>query len=134
MTTPSPLNPEAAAGIDLKRRCPFKVRLALDILLASPSVRVNLDDLAARVHYDKYHLSRLFVRHFNAPPARLHRALRLAHAARLIREGRPSSSVAAELGFADQSHLTRLFRRAYRVTPSVYARAHRSQPHSGGLP
>jgi AraC-like DNA-binding protein len=30
--------------------------------------------------------------------------------------------VAAAVGFADQAHLTRWFRRAYGITPAVYQR------------
>jgi transcriptional regulator GlxA family with amidase domain len=37
--------------------------------------------------------------------------MRLARARRLLRDGRTPAHVAAELGFADQSHLNRFFKR-----------------------
>ena len=47
---------------------------------------------------------------------------RLHLARRLIVAGQPLSAVAAEAGFSDQSHLTRLFGRSYGMTPGAYAR------------
>ncbi|MEK6291998.1 MAG: helix-turn-helix domain-containing protein, partial [Paraburkholderia tropica] len=47
---------------------------------------------------------------------------RLRAARRLLAAGRTPAQVAAEVGFADQSHLGRWFRRAYRMTPAAYRR------------
>jgi AraC-like DNA-binding protein len=104
-------------------RCPCRVRRALELLLASEGELVSLERLAECTSYDKFHLSRLFVRYFNAPPARLHRQFRLSRAATLLRAGHTVGATAAELGFADQSHFTRLFKRLYGVPPGAYARA-----------
>ena len=40
----------------------------------------------------------------------------------LLRRGLAVGEVAHALGFADQSHLGRWFRRAYRLTPADYRR------------
>ena len=48
--------------------------------------------------------------------------LRLARARRLLAQGQTPAEVAMALGFADQSHLGRWFRRAYRLTPADYRR------------
>ena len=37
-----------------------------------------------------------------------------------LRNGMAPAAVAAEIGFADQSHLGRAFRRAFGVTPGCY--------------
>lgn len=37
--------------------------------------------------------------------------------------GQPPAAVAAVVGFADQAHLTRWFRRTYGITPAAYQRA-----------
>jgi AraC-like DNA-binding protein len=42
------------------------------------------------------------------------------HAQTLLREGVPPSVVATEVGFFDQSHLGRHFRRTVGVTPGNY--------------
>ena len=38
----------------------------------------------------------------------------------LIREGRTLATAAAECGFVDQSHLTRVFRRQFGFTPGAW--------------
>ena len=48
--------------------------------------------------------------------------LRLEHAGELIRRGRPLVDAALETGFSDQSHLTRLFKTHYGVTPGEFRR------------
>ncbi|MFS2116612.1 helix-turn-helix domain-containing protein, partial [Herbaspirillum frisingense] len=40
----------------------------------------------------------------------------------LLAAGHDPAQVAADAGFADQSHLGRWFRRAYRITPAAYRR------------
>ena len=46
---------------------------------------------------------------------------RLALARRAIEHGEPLARAAAEAGFADQSHMTRQFKRAYGLTPAHWA-------------
>jgi len=48
----------------------------------------------------------------------------LLEAKRLIAMGHGPAYVATAVGFYDQSHLTRLFRRAYGLTPGAYAKLH----------
>ncbi|ANZ21221.1 Helix-turn-helix domain [Streptomyces noursei ATCC 11455] len=50
-------------------------------------------------------------------------ARRVELARRLLLDGRTPTAVAAEIGFYDQSHLTRHFKRILGVTPGRYARA-----------
>jgi len=49
--------------------------------------------------------------------------LRLRAARALLDAGRSPASVAVEVGFADQSHLTRWFVRSFGITPARYATA-----------
>jgi two-component system response regulator YesN len=52
--------------------------------------------------------------------------LRLTEAARLLRAGgRSIGEIADQMGFADQSHFDRRFKRAFGLTPSQYQRQHR---------
>jgi AraC-like DNA-binding protein len=41
----------------------------------------------------------------------------------MIRAGTPLSEVAVAAGFADQSHMSRLFKRTYGLTPGRWAMA-----------
>ena len=50
------------------------------------------------------------------------RALRLEWARREIARGTALAAVAAQAGFADQSHFTKAFAKATGITPSEYRR------------
>ncbi|MDU0338683.1 helix-turn-helix domain-containing protein [Bosea rubneri] len=49
--------------------------------------------------------------------------MELARVRRLLRDGITPAQVAAELGFADQSHLNRFFKRGSGVTLAGFSRA-----------
>ena len=66
-------------------------------------------------------MMRAFTREYGMPPHAYTNQLRLSEARRLIAAGHRLSDAAASAGFYDQSHLTRMFKRAYGVTPGVYA-------------
>jgi AraC-like DNA-binding protein len=51
----------------------------------------------------------------------------------LLRSGMPAVQVAAQVGFADQSHFSRHFKRIYRTTPTGYTRGAPCVPQ-GDLP
>jgi AraC-like DNA-binding protein len=70
-------------------------------------------------------LQRMFLRYAGVSPMWVIRRYRLLDAAEAVREGSPVSwaEVAAELGYADQAHLTRDFRAAIGQTPAAYASA-----------
>jgi AraC-like DNA-binding protein len=83
---------------------------------------VGLDELASIAGIDRFRLTRLFQQAFGTSPHAYLVRLRLRAARRLLAYGRTPAEVAAEVGFADQSHLGRWFRRAYRMTPAAYRR------------
>lgn len=68
------------------------------------------------------HLVRSFSREFGLPPHRYLNGLRLDRSRRLLLSGVPASDVAQRVGFHDQAHLTRHFKRLLGVTPGAYAR------------
>ena len=72
---------------------------------------------------DRYALSRQFCKLFAASPHRFLIMRRLDHARRMIGEGHSLADVAAAVGFADQSHLTRHFKKCYGITPGRWAQA-----------
>jgi AraC-like DNA-binding protein len=83
---------------------------------------LSLDTLAARVGLSKCHLARQFARHVGAAPLRYQNERRLQAAARLLSAGWRPIDVAHHLCFADQAHLSRLFKRRFGVPPRAYAR------------
>jgi AraC family transcriptional regulator len=87
--------------------------------LAEPIV---VAELAALANRSSFHFSRVFARSVGMTPYRYVVHLRLQAAIHYMREGRMGlAEIAAETGFADQSHLSRWVRRVHGVAPSELA-------------
>lgn len=71
---------------------------------------------------DRFTIARHFRRAFGTSPDRYRTMRRLALARAAIESGLPLATAAAEAGFADQSHMTRQFTRAYGLTPGRWAK------------
>lgn len=81
---------------------------------------LTLDALADVANLNPYYLSRVFRRETGLPPYRYVTQLRVQEAAKRLALGDDIATVAFDTGFADQSHLTRHFRRIIGVTPGAY--------------
>ena len=85
--------------------------------------KVTLAELAIRAGLSPFELVRRFRDQIGVTPHAYQTNLRVDEARRRLAAGRPAAAVAAECGFADQPHLTRVFKRAVGVSPGRYARA-----------
>jgi AraC family transcriptional regulator len=93
-----------------------------DHVLTNLAEPIEVADLAALAGRSAFHFSRVFTRSVGVTPYRYVVHLRLQAAARHMREGRMGlAEIAADTGFADQSHLSRWVRRVYGVPPSEFA-------------
>jgi AraC-like DNA-binding protein len=88
-----------------------------------PSAAVTLAGLAAEASLSRFQLLRGFARYTGLPPHAYLIQRRISLAGRLIAQGTPLADAAVGAGFADQSHMTRAFSRAFGVTPAHYATA-----------
>jgi AraC-like DNA-binding protein len=79
-------------------------------------------ELAAAAGCSRYAVYRAFHATYGMAPSDYQRQLRLRAARMLLATGRRPADVAAEVGFADQAHLTRWFRRWFGITPGLYSR------------
>lgn len=104
---------------------PASIRHARALIDDDPAAALSLADLAAASGLSRYQVLRAFAHATGLTPHAYQMQRRLLLARRLIREGEPLASAAAAGGFSDQSHLTRLFVRAYGVSPRRYALAAR---------
>lgn len=112
-----PLEDDTAAR---ETREPAWLRRCMEQLVDDCGQPLRLAELAATAGVHAVSLSRAFRRHYGMSPGQLQRRALLNRAARRLREGHAIADVAAQLGFADQSHFTRLFRAEYRCTPAAW--------------
>lgn len=82
---------------------------------------VSLDDLARLASVSRFHFARCFRSSTGESPMAFLRRLRVERAKQLLARGNPICDVAVELGFYDQSHLTRHFTRIVGTSPGRYA-------------
>jgi AraC-like DNA-binding protein len=95
-----------------------RMRTLLDARIQSG---VSLGEASRVLGADATHLVRCFTHEFGMPPHRYLTGRRLDQARRLLLAGQPAAAVAHQVGFFDQSHLTRHFKRLLGVTPTAYA-------------
>jgi AraC family transcriptional regulator len=96
-----------------------KLRAVIEYIHEHLDAELSLDHLAAVAHVSPYHFARLFKHSTGLPPHQYVIARRIERAKELLRERDrlPLAEVATEVGFADQSHFTRHFKRLVGVTP-----------------
>jgi AraC-like DNA-binding protein len=111
---------EPSGAIDLA--AVSAVRAYLD---AHPTAGTRAHLLECIAGIDRWTIARHFRAAFGTSPDRYRTMRRLAIARRAIAAGIPLAEAAAAAGFADQSHMTRQFTRAYGMTPGRWARATR---------
>lgn len=102
------------------------IRQAQEYLAASLSGNPSLEDLATVTGTNKFVLLRYFKKEFGIGPHSYLVRLRVERARYLLARGQPPIEVATAVGFADQGHLGRHFRRIVGVTPGEYAKRSRS--------
>lgn len=96
----------------------WRVEQAVQLMQAGLSEPMSIEELARRLGTSVSQLDRCFVNQAGMTAARLWREMRLTHARwLLLNTDRKVSYVAQECGFADSSHLNRLFRRAFGEAP-----------------
>jgi AraC-like DNA-binding protein len=89
--------------------------------------QMRLRDIANANGYNVYQLIRAFRRGVGTTPHAYMMRLRLDYAAIRLVEGDTIARAAAEAGFADQSHMTRHFKRVFGTTPGRFMRAARAK-------
>ena len=86
--------------------------------LGSP---VSLEMLAREAGVSRFHLLRLYKKHYGQTPLKRLTMLRMEEAKRLLRRGgEPVTAIAAKCGYENPSHFATAFRRTVGVSPATY--------------
>jgi transcriptional regulator GlxA family with amidase domain len=106
------------------------VKLVREYLEDNYAENVSLEQLARLASLSTFHLARVFAQEVGLPPHAYQLGVRLARAKGLLLRGRPVAQTAFETGFADQSHLTRHFKRLVGIPPGRYAQNSKNVQYS----
>lgn len=97
------------------------VRRTIDYIDANLATSLTLGELATVVNLSPYHFARMFARATGHGPHHFVIERRVEAAERLLADGTLSlKEIATQVGFADQSHLTRHFKRLRGLPPRAY--------------
>jgi AraC-like DNA-binding protein len=110
---------------------PARVRRVREYLEAHLAENLSLERLSQVAGLSPYHLCRVFKEATGAAPHAYQTQLRVTRAKKLLLAGQPLTEVAQEVGFFDQSHLLRHFRRHTGVSPGRYRAATARTSYTG---
>jgi AraC-like DNA-binding protein len=83
---------------------------------------VSLETLSAIAGLSPFHFSRVFAKEVGVTPHIYQLQVRLQKATELLATGCSVAEVALATGFCDQSHLQKLFKKKFGITPGQYGR------------
>ena len=97
-----------------------RVRKALILIEQNLSTPLKVQEIAQQVNISKRHLERLFIAELGHSPRTISREIRLRHGLwQLTHSNRSVSDIAADCGFCDAAHFSRLFRQTFGDSPSA---------------
>jgi AraC-like DNA-binding protein len=114
-------------------REPLHVQRIKEYLQANLASKVRLQQLADLTGLSKAYVIRSFTHLVGMPPHEWLLQMRIEVARKRLQQGCDISDLAADLGFADQSHFHRRFKRLTGVTPALYAKGHFRSRRSGRI-
>ncbi len=96
------------------------VKVVKEYLSENLSENVSLDTLSQETHTSKFHLLRQFKRETGLTIHRYLIQLRICQAKEFLKSGKSISQTAFELGFNDQAHFSKCFKRFTSQTPGQF--------------
>jgi AraC-like DNA-binding protein len=117
--------PVARPPDTVNSRCSLALDRVRAVITKRFAERITLDDLALDTGFSKFYLERSFNDRFGVPIHQFLKRVRIGMALAMMRDGSRPSSVARTVGFADQPHMTRVFRGELGITPRTYWAASR---------
>jgi AraC-like DNA-binding protein len=120
-----PVRREVTGGLP-----PYKLRRAFTYIQAHLEEKLSVEMLASVTQMSPTHFAHLFKHATGLAPYQYVNLCRIKHAKRLLAEtDMPLIEISAQVGCADQSHFTALFRRHVAMTPNAYRSTTRGTFH-----
>jgi len=102
---------------------PWQVKLALRLFLNDHSPDHSIEKVAACCGLSRSYFEKAFKASLGTPPHRWQMQQRLQRAGQMLEQTNESVGlIASRCGFADQSHLTRMFHAAMGSSPAAWRR------------
>ena len=120
--------PDASAGLQ------GLTTAAIAFIRSNYGCRITLRILEEQTGSNSFRIIRAFRRDLGITPHAFLIELRVARAAELLLEGESAAEIASEVGFVDQSHMTRHFKRVRGKTPSRFLDDYRAGMDRGAEP
>ena len=95
------------------------LKKSLELINDCIDENISLDTLANNCNLSKYHFLRVFKKELGLTPHSFIINERLNRANNLIQKGLPISEASIQVGFNDQSHFTRNFKKYFGYTPTL---------------
>jgi AraC-like DNA-binding protein len=118
----------AARGFQPRRLCglaPWQLRRAKETMRSDPSENLSVVMIAKACKLSTSHFTRAFKVSTGVPPHRWLLEMRVESARELLMKSKaPLAEIAYRYGFADQSHMSRVFGRAMGLSPGAWRREH----------
>ena len=80
-------------------------------IVGNPQMELSIADMSEQVHISSYHMIRKFASENGLTPHKFQLQCRIRKAKELLLDGMKVADVAAAVGFCDQSHLCRVFKK-----------------------
>lgn len=93
------------------------------LVLAAPDDPLHIDQMAAHAGYSPWHFLRTFQKTTGMTPHAFQLLCRLRLSRSLLRADTAASIAAVSAGFADQSHMNKVFKRHHGMTPGEFKKA-----------
>lgn len=96
------------------------IKIVADKISSHPEQELPIEALAADIFVNKYYFIRKFKSSIGMTPHQFCIQNRIRKSQRMLDEDKTISGIAAEIGFYDQSHFDKAFRRIVGISPSEY--------------
>ncbi|MBR3538061.1 MAG: helix-turn-helix transcriptional regulator [Eubacterium sp.] len=100
------------------------ISMDLDIIkreiIGNPELELSIEQMSQRVNISSYHMIRKFTDENGLTPHKFQMQCRVRKAQQLLRQGYKVIDVAHMVGFCDQSHLDRVFKKQVGISPEQY--------------